>query len=40
MNNGIYKFSLCEDASLVYVGINKHDREDISHGQGKTGRRS
>jgi hypothetical protein len=40
MNDAVYMFKGCEDASLVYAGIYKLEGEDISHGQGKTGRRS
>jgi len=29
MNDAVYKFKRYEDASLVYVGINKHEGEDI-----------
>lgn len=29
MNDAIYKFKRYEDASLVYVGVNKHEGEDI-----------
>ncbi len=29
MNDAIYKFKRYEDASLKYVGINKHEGEDI-----------
>jgi hypothetical protein len=29
MNDAVYKFKRYEDASLVYVGINKHEREDV-----------
>jgi hypothetical protein len=29
MNDAVYKFRPCEDASLVYVGNNKHEGEDI-----------
>lgn len=29
MNNAVYKFKRYEDASLVYVGIDKHEGEDI-----------
>jgi len=29
MNDAVYKFKRYEDASLSYVGINKHDGEDI-----------
>jgi hypothetical protein len=29
MNDAIYKFKRYEDASLGYLGINKHDGEDI-----------
>lgn len=29
MNDAIYKFKRYEDASLVYVGVNKHEGEDV-----------
>ena len=29
MNDAVFKFKRYEDASLVYVGINKHDGEDV-----------
>ena len=29
MNDAVYKFKRYEDASLEYVGINKHAGEDI-----------
>lgn len=29
MNDAVYKFKRYEDASLVYVGINKHQGEDV-----------
>ena len=29
MNDAVYKFKRYEDSSLSYVGINKHDGEDI-----------
>ena len=29
MNDAVYKFKRYEDASLVYVGINRHEGEDI-----------
>jgi hypothetical protein len=29
MNDAVFKFKRYEDASLVYVGINKHEGEDI-----------
>ena len=29
MNDAVYKFKRYEDASLVYIGINKHESEDI-----------
>jgi len=29
MNDAVYKFKRYEDASLVYAGINRHEREDI-----------
>jgi hypothetical protein len=29
MNDAVYKFKRYEDASLVYVGINKHESEDV-----------
>lgn len=29
MNDAVYTFRGCEDASLIYVGINKHEGEDI-----------
>ncbi|MGA8670333.1 MAG: hypothetical protein WB679_10680, partial [Terracidiphilus sp.] len=29
MNDAVYKFKRYEDASLVYVGINKHDGEEV-----------
>jgi len=29
MNDAVYKFKRYEDASLVYTGINKHEREEI-----------
>ena len=29
MNDAVYKFKRCEDASLSYTGINKHEGEDI-----------
>ena len=29
MNDAVYKFKRYEDASLVYVGIDKHEGEDI-----------
>ena len=29
MNDAVYKFKRYEDSSLVYVGINKHEGEDI-----------
>ena len=30
MNDAVYKFKRYEDARLVYVGINKHEGEDIA----------
>ena len=29
MNDAIYKFKRYEDASLVYIGINRHEGEDV-----------
>jgi hypothetical protein len=29
MNDAVYKFKRYEDASLVYAGINKHEKEDV-----------
>ena len=29
MNDAVYKFKRYEDASLIYIGINKHEGEDI-----------
>lgn len=29
MNDAVYKFKRYEDASLEYIGINKHEGEDI-----------
>ena len=29
MNDAVYKFKRYEDASLIYVGINKHEGENI-----------
>ncbi len=29
MNDAVYKFKRYEDASLVYVGVNKHKDEDV-----------
>jgi len=29
MNDTVYKFKRYEDASLVYIGVNKHEGEDI-----------
>jgi hypothetical protein len=29
MNDAVYKFKRYEDASLEYIGINKHAGEDI-----------
>ena len=29
MNDAVYKFKRYEDASLEYIGINKHERQDI-----------
>ena len=29
MNDAVYKFKRYEDSSLAYVGINKHEGEDI-----------
>ena len=29
MNDAVYKFKRYEDASLEYIGINKHDEEDV-----------
>ena len=29
MNDAVYKFKRYEDASLEYVGINKHEGEEI-----------
>jgi hypothetical protein len=29
MNDAVYKFKRYEDASLEYVGINKHEGEDV-----------
>ncbi|HMP92214.1 MAG TPA: hypothetical protein PKD90_05035 [Phnomibacter sp.] len=29
MNDAVYKFKRYEDASLEYIGINKHERHDI-----------
>jgi hypothetical protein len=29
MNDAVYKFKRYEDASLRYIGINKHEGEDI-----------
>jgi hypothetical protein len=29
MNDAVYKFKRYEDASLVYVGVNKHEGEDV-----------
>ena len=29
MNDAVYKFKRYEDASLVYIGINRHEGEDV-----------
>jgi hypothetical protein len=29
MNGAVYNFKRCEDASLVYTGIDKHEREKV-----------
>jgi len=29
MNDAVYKFKRYEDASLVYVGVDKHEGEDV-----------
>ena len=29
MNDAVYKFKRYEDASLVYIGVNKHEGDDI-----------
>ena len=29
MNGAVYNFKRYEDASLIYIGINKHDEEEI-----------
>ena len=29
MNDAVYKFKRYEDASLEYIGINKHEGQDI-----------
>jgi hypothetical protein len=29
MNDAVYKFKRYEDATLVYIGIDKHEDEDI-----------
>jgi hypothetical protein len=29
MNDAVYKFKRYEDASLEYIGINKHEGEDV-----------
>jgi hypothetical protein len=29
MNDAVYKFKRYEDASLQYMGINKHEGEDV-----------
>ena len=29
MNDAVYKFKRYEDASLVYIGVNKHEGEDV-----------
>jgi len=29
MNDAVYKFKRYEDASLIYIGINKHEGEEI-----------
>jgi hypothetical protein len=29
MNDAVYKFKRYEDASLEYIGINKHEGEEI-----------
>ncbi len=29
MNDAVYKFKRYEDSSLVYIGVNKHENEDI-----------
>ena len=29
MNDAIYKFKRYEDASLEYIGINRHEGEDV-----------
>lgn len=29
MNDAVYKFKRYEDASLKYIGINKHEGEDV-----------
>lgn len=29
MNDAVYKFKRYEDSSLVYVGVNKHEGEDV-----------
>jgi len=29
MNDAVYKFKRYEDSSLAYIGINKHEGEDV-----------
>jgi hypothetical protein len=29
MNDAVYKFKRYEDASLEYIGINRHEGEDV-----------
>jgi len=29
MNDAVFKFKRYEDSSLVYIGINKHEGEDV-----------
>ena len=29
MNDAVYKFKRYEDASLVYLGVNKHEGEEV-----------
>ena len=29
MNDAVYKFKRYEDASLEYIGINKHEGQDV-----------
>jgi hypothetical protein len=29
MNDAVYKFKRYEDASLQYIGINRHEKEDV-----------